>query len=147
MKKYLSHFGIYSALVALVCCFSCVDAEDLATPNVASPVLVMLQGASFEATAPVSVVGRFYELDKSGILDHTVGIDSIPVAGLQIRVFINQTEEVGSVTTDGSGRIVFEQSWSNLGLSNPRQNNSVRLEFAGVHKDVPFRSYHNVTVR
>ena len=33
-------------------------------------------------TQPVTLSVNLYELDKSGILDHTVGIDSIPVAGV-----------------------------------------------------------------
>ncbi|MCC5938551.1 MAG: hypothetical protein JJU34_14825 [Lunatimonas sp.] len=147
MKIQFRQLGLYAAVVALICCVSCVETDELVTPNVASPVLVVLQGSAFAASAPVSVNGRFYELDKSGILDHTVGIDSIPVAGLQVRVFINHTQEIGSATTDSNGRLVFEQPWSSLGLSAPRVGNTVRLEFAGVHKDIAFRTYHNVSVR
>ena len=44
----------------------------------------------------------FYELDKSGILDHTVGIDSIPVADLSLEVFAAGAS-VGTFTTDASG--------------------------------------------
>jgi hypothetical protein len=146
MKILNKNLGIYLALLALVC-FSCVEEDGLVTPNVASPVLVLLQGSSFQASAPVTVTGRFYELDKSGILDHRVGIDSIPVAGLQVRVFINHNQEIGSATTDSNGSLVFQQPWSTLGLSSPRAGNSVRLEFAGVHKNIAFRTYHNVVVR
>ncbi|WP_209331928.1 hypothetical protein [Lunatimonas salinarum] len=147
MKLQLKHIRLYTALIALFFGVSCVETDELVTPNVASPVLVVLQGSSFEASAPVSVSGRFYELDKTGILDNTVGIDSIPVSGLQVRVFINHTQEIGSATTDNTGRLVFEQPWSSLGLSAPASGNSVRLEFAGVHKDIAFRTYHNVSVR
>ncbi len=147
MKKYINKASLLIAILAVTYLTSCVDAVELATPNVASPVLVMLQGNIFDATAPVLVTGRFYELDKTGILDQNIGIDSIPVSGLQIRVFINQTEEVGMVTTDNTGRIVFQQPWSSLGVANPATGRQIRLEFAGTHKNIAFRSYHNVRVR
>ncbi|WP_114750745.1 hypothetical protein [Pleomorphovibrio marinus] len=126
---------------------ACVVTDDLATPNVASPVLVLLQGTEFEASSDVSVVGRFYELDKSGILDQNVGIDSIPVSGLNVRVFINSTQEVGSLTTDGSGSVLFQQTWNGLGVEAPSSGSQIRLEFAGVHNNTAFRMYHNVRVR
>jgi hypothetical protein len=126
---------------------SCVVTDDLATPNVASPVLVLLDGTEFEANSEVAVLGRFYELDKSGILDQHVGIDSIPVSGLNIRVFINSTQEVGSFTTDGSGRALFQQSWSGLGVDAPTSGRQIRLEFAGEHNNTAFRMFHNVRVK
>lgn len=147
MKKYINKASFLIAFAALAYLTSCVDAVELATPNVASPVLVMLQGNVFDASAPVSVQGRFYELDKAGILNQNVGIDSIPVSGLQIKVFINQTEEVGMVTTDNTGTIVFEQPWTSLGVASPASGRQIRLEFAGTHKNVAFRQYHNVRVR
>ena len=147
MKKYINKVSFLIAFVALAYLSSCVEGVELATPNVASPVLVMLQGNVFDASAPVSIQGQFYELDKTGILDQNVGIDSIPVSGLQIKVFINQTEEIGSVTTDNSGKIIFQQPWTSLGVPNPTSGRQIRLEFAGTHKNVAFRQYHNVRVR
>lgn len=147
MKKYINKVSFLIAFAALAYLTSCVEGVELATPNVASPVLVMLQGNVFDASAPVSVQGRFYELDKTGILNQNVGIDSIPVSGLQIKVFINQTEEVGMVTTDKTGTIVFEQPWTSLGVASPASGRQIRLEFAGTHKNVAFRQYHNVRVR
>ncbi len=138
----------YCAL-ALICLMatSCVVTDDLATPNVASPVLVLLDGTEFEANSEVVVLGRFYELDKSGILDQNVGIDSIPVSSLNIRVFINSTREVGSLTTDGSGRALFQQSWAGLGVEDPSSGRQIRLEFAGEHNNTAFRMFHNVRVK
>ena len=147
MKEYTNKISFLIAFVALAYLSSCVEGVELATPNVASPVLVMLQGNVFDASAPVSIQGQFYELDKTGILDQNVGIDSIPVSGLQIKVFINQTEEIGSVTTDNSGKIIFQQPWTSLGVANPTSGRQIRLEFAGTHKNVAFRQYHNVRVR
>jgi hypothetical protein len=147
MKKYINKVSFLIAFAALGYLSSCVEGVELATPNVASPVLVMLQGNVFDATAPVSVQGRFYELDKTGILNQNVGIDSIPVPGLQIKVFINQTVEVGTATTDNAGRLVFQQPWTTLGVANPTSGRQIRLEFAGTHKNIAFRQYHNVRVR
>lgn len=144
MNKILNKLAILGLAASI---YSCIDAVELATPNTASPVLVLLEGNEFEATTGVAVAGTFYELDKSGILDNTVGIDSIPVSGLEIRVFINHTEEVGTLTTDGSGKVMFQNPWSSLGLNAPASGDQVRLEFAGNHNNVAFRQYHNVRVR
>lgn len=126
---------------------SCVNVDDLFTPNVAAPVLVLIEGTEFEAASGVTVTGTFLELDKSGILDQQIGIDSIPVADLEIKVFINQTEEVGSLVTDASGKALFERAWSSLGVDSPSAGSQVRLEFAGSHKNIAFRKYHNVRVK
>lgn len=144
MKNITNKLAIIGLVISV---FSCVDAVELATPNVASPVLIMLDGNEFDAATGVAVAGTFYELDKTGLLDNTVGIDSIPVSGLEIRVFINDTEEVGMLTTDGSGKILFQNPWSSLGLTSPSSGEQVRLEFAGTYNDVSFRQYHNVRVR
>ena len=125
---------------------SCVETEDLATPNVASPVLVLLNGTSFGAESPVTVGSKFLELDKTNILDHTQGIDSIPVPNLNIAVFINNTTEVASLVTDTEGSADLVISWADLGLSEVTSGSQVRLEFTGTYKDVSFRKYHTVRV-
>ncbi|WP_236252814.1 hypothetical protein [Echinicola sp. 20G] len=146
MKNILDKvWGILMMILAFVA-VSCEDVDDLATPNVASPVLVLLDGSSFPADASVGVTATFMELDKSGILDHTVGIDSIPVSDLQVLVYINQTEEVSALVTDGEGKIDLSVSWEALGLSAASSGDQVRLEFAGTHKNVSFRKYHTVRV-
>lgn len=78
---------------------SCEDVSDVAFDRVASPVLLV--------TTPVGtdeVQGTFYELDKSGILDQAVGIDSIPVSDLSIEVFSSDAS-LGTFTTDAAGSI------------------------------------------
>ncbi|MBD3628810.1 hypothetical protein [Cyclobacterium sp.] len=144
MKNLLNKIAFLGLVVSA---FSCVDAVELATPNVASPVLVVLEGNEFEASTGVAVAGSFYELDKSGILDRTVGIDSIPVSGLEITVFINQTEEISTLTTDAQGKIMFENPWTSLGVATPSSGTQIRLEFAGTYNDIAFRQYHNVRVK
>ena len=109
----------FVAVAALFIFSSCEDESDLALDRVASPVLLV--------TDPISdseVMATFYELDKSGILDHTVGIDSIPIPNLSIEVFAAGAS-VGTFSTDNSGAIVVQ---STEGLS-----------YAGEHKGVKFR--------
>lgn len=144
MKKIINKLAILGVVIGV---FSCVEAEDLATPNVAAPVLVVLEGNEFDAATGVAVAGSFYELDKSGILDRNIGIDSIPVSGLEITVFIDQTNEIGTLTTDSQGKILFENPWNSLGLSEPSSGSQIRLEFSGTYNDIAFRKFHNVRVR
>jgi hypothetical protein len=144
MKTIINKISLWVMALSLL---SCVDADELATPNAAAPVLIIIEGAEFDGTSAVAVVGTFLELDKTGILDHNVGIDSIPLSGLEIKVFINHTEEVGALVTDTAGKIMFQKPWSDLGLDSPGSGNQVRLEFAGIHNDVAFRKYHSVRVK
>jgi hypothetical protein len=100
---------------------SCEDVSDMAVNKVASPVLL-----DVKASGATEVTAIFYELDKSGILDNTVGIDSIPVAGLAIEVFA-ATNSIGSFTTDAAGS--FKVTYTGTKPS----------EYAGVHKGIAFR--------
>lgn len=146
MDKTLKH-KFFLVLMGLLACFgACSKVDDLAVPNVESPVLLLLSGTSFLPNAPVVVNGSIYELDKSGILDNTIGIDSIPINGLQIGVYVNHTTQVGSIVSDSNGRLVFTSSWADVGLSNPVPTNQVRLEFAGEYGGIAFRRYHTITV-
>lgn len=125
---------------------SCVEDEDLVTPNVVAPVLVLLEGTSFGAESPVTVGSKFLELDKTNILDYTKGIDSIPVPNLNIAVFINNTTEVANLVTNTDGDAELVISWTDLGLPEAETGDQVQLEFAGTHKNVAFRKYHTVRV-
>ncbi|MGY6559064.1 MAG: hypothetical protein ACXIT9_07250 [Nitritalea sp.] len=145
MKNTL--YTAFLALLLLAFGQSCIEADDLVTPSVEAPVLLLLSGNQFQADAPVSVETRVYTLDKTHILDHTRGIDSIPVAGLSLQVFLNPTTQIGTLETDAQGRGTFTSSWSALGLTTPRAGSQVRLEFAGQHKGINFRRYHTVRVQ
>lgn len=99
---------------------SCEDESDMAVNKVASPVLLELEDSPGELTA------FFYELDKSGILDHTIGIDSIPLVNLQVEVFA-PSGSVGVFTTDVNGS--FQVMYTDV-----KPN-----EFAGEYKGIAFR--------
>ena len=100
---------------------SCEDVSDMAVNKVASPVLLEVRNSGSNEVTAV-----FYELDKSGILDHTVGIDSIPVANLAIEVFA-ASASVGTFTTDASGSFIVT-------YAGVKPN-----EYAGSHKGIAFR--------
>jgi hypothetical protein len=125
---------------------SCEKEDEMVLDRVESPVLVTIEGASFMQDEPVSVTATVYELDKSGILDHTVGIDSIPVANLALQVKVNGVP-MEDLTTDGSGKANFANSWSALGLASPQQGDVVNLEWAGSYKDQAFVKQSRVQVK
>lgn len=146
MKKFIKTPFLLVALFVMLLAQSCVETDDLVTPNVASPVLILLDGSSFSSTSSVSVNSMTYELDKTNILDHTLGIDSIPVSNLNLEVYIETTTKVASLTTDTNGSADLEITWGELGIDEPTSGTQVRLEFAGSYKDIAFRKYHTVTV-
>jgi len=100
---------------------SCEDVSDMAVNKIASPVLL-----DVKTSGTTEVTAFFYELDKTGILDNTVGIDSIPVAGLAIEVF-TASSSIGSFTTDADGS--FKITYTGTKPS----------EYAGIHKGIAFR--------
>jgi uncharacterized lipoprotein YehR (DUF1307 family) len=112
---------ILLAAMIVVSITSCEDESDMAVNKVASPVLLNVKN-----TGANEVTAYFYELDKSGILDHTVGIDSIPVSNLAIEVFASSLA-VGTFTTDASGSFVISY------------NGTKPNEYTGSHKGIAFR--------
>ncbi|MBN7811064.1 hypothetical protein J0A68_08860 [Algoriphagus sp. H41] len=126
---------------------ACVETDDLVTPNVAAPVLILLEGTTFSATSSVSVNSKTFELDKTNILDHNLGIDSIPVANLALDVYVASTRKVASLTTNAEGSANLLISWADLGVEAPKSGTQVRLEFAGTHKSIAFRKYHTIRVQ
>lgn len=146
--KNLIKTSMLTAVFALLLSFqSCIETDDLVTPNVAAPVLILLQGTTFAASAPVMVSTKTFELDKTNILDHNLGIDSIPVPNLALDVFVANTQRLATLTTDATGTANLEISWEELGLAEPKSGTQVRLEFAGTYKSIPFRKYHTVRVQ
>ncbi len=126
MKKYLKHtFAI--AFVAFTLS-ACEDVADNAIPHIASPVL--LETAQIVADSLNSEVrATFFELDKTGIMDNTVGIDSIPIANLSIQVFAGGGS-LGTFTTDNAGSFVVAYNPSVI---------TDKLEWAGTYNNVAFR--------
>lgn len=102
-----------------------------------SPVLITIDSKSFDDESDIVMLdASFYELDKSGILDQDVGIDSIEVSGLEVDIFVRDTEHIETLTTNDEGQISFENSLDELGYS---EEGEVVLELAGTHNEVDFR--------
>ncbi len=118
MKMISKYFGI-SILILLF--ISCDDDSDLAIKRVASPVTIdVISSNTSEITATV------LELDKSGILDNSVGVVSNAVPGLVLEVFASGIS-VGTFTTNSDGKVIVT-------YVGTKPN-----EFAGTHKGVAFR--------
>ena len=140
---YKIFFGL-SGLTFLL--MGCEKEDAMVVDRVVSPVLVTVAGASFTATEPVKVTATIYELDKSGLLNHAVGIDSIPVTNLAITVKLNATT-LAELTTDQSGKVNLTKTWAELGVAAPKAGNTVNLEFTGSHKGQAFTKPARVQVK
>jgi hypothetical protein len=103
-------------------------------------------------TSPVVLSVSLYELDKSGILDHTIGIDSIPVADVPM-IFSKRDGTVPlEVISDAEGKVIITTSWENLGVTDvaaivsakPSRNITIPLLWKGSYKGVSFSRYSQV---
>jgi hypothetical protein len=119
MKKIYIVAQIF--VVALVFA-ACEKEDELILPRVASPVLLVTEDGTD------NVMAYFYELDKSGILNQSVGIDTIPVAGLSIEVFAAGVT-LGSFETGTDGAISID-------FTDTKPN-----EYAGEYKGIAFRIF------
>ena len=134
MKFYIKRFWFLPFLVLGL--WSCEE-DELAFDVVASPVLGLFETIDDSASDMIQVKATFLELDKTNILDHTKGIDSIPVSNLAIKVYVLDDQLLGEYTTDSDGAILFEKERTAL-------LGSSRLEFAGNHKEIDFRIFKNL---
>lgn len=126
MKKYSKYTLIFSwALLALV---ACEETEDNAIPHIAAPVLLETMGID-DGEPTDQVQATFYELDKSGIMDNAVGIDSIPIANLSVQVFSGDAL-LGNFTTDAEGSFIVTYDPATL---------TDALEWVGTYNNIAFR--------
>lgn len=142
---------LFSAICALV---ACEKEEDPFVDRTVAPVLVVIENAKAsyltggglstepvveaKLSEPVQLVASVYELDKSGILNNAVGIDSIPVANLSLSLSTRAGVKIADATTDASGKILFATTWAALGLEAPKRGNTVSLDWAGSYNGVGF---------
>lgn len=131
------------------------EVEDPFVARVVSPVLVAVIGSdgipsngltteptvSAPVTADAQLKVKVMELDKTGILDYKVGIDSIPVKGLKLSFKLRSGTLIKEIQTDESGVASFSSSWASLGISTPKAGSSVKLTASGTYKDVQFSKY------
>ena len=125
MKRYF-----YPSIIALLGLglFACEDVADNVIPHIASPVLLETTDLSADSTLS-QVEAAFYELDKRGILNSSVGIDSIPITDLSVEVFAGEVL-LGEYVTDDTGRFTVTYDPTNLPGS---------LAWAGTYNEVAFR--------
>lgn len=131
------------------------EVEDPFVARVVSPVLVAVIGSDGipsngmttepTVTAPVAADAQLkvkvMELDKTGILDYKVGIDSIPVKGIKLAFKLRSGTLIKEIQTDESGVASFSSTWASLGISTPKAGSSVKLTATGTYKDVQFSKY------
>jgi hypothetical protein len=156
MKKILN----FIVLVILGAAFAACEKADPFVDRVVSPVLVEVQGIdgvpasglTTEPTVPASITAdagatiKILELDKSGILDYKIGIDSIPVSGIKISYKLRSTGAlVKEVTTDSKGMANLSTSWASLGVTAPKTGSTVKLIATGTYKDQQFSKYFSIS--
>jgi hypothetical protein len=158
MKKLLLSSGLL-ALLGTLALSSCQKVEDPLVPRVVAPVLVQIMGApyqsdfaseptvSLDGTAPAVLSARILELDKTNLLDYTKGIDSLPVAGMRVRLLLRSGASLGEGTTNAQGVVTFTKSWAELGYATPARGNRALLSWSGEHKGQAFTRLSAVQVR
>lgn len=114
-------FKLFVLILGIVAMTGCEEESDLAIKRVVSPVVIEV-----EAITSVQLKATVFELDKSGLLDYTVGIDSIAVPNLALEVFAGGVS-IGSFTTDVEGSILVD-------YLDTKPN-----EYAGTYKGTAFR--------
>lgn len=130
---------------------SCQKVDDPFVDRVVAPVLVLFENAtgdgggltnepvvSQKVSTAVTMSVRIMELNKDGILDNQVGIDSIPVTGLALKLTLCNGTAIGTLTTDAKGRASLTKTWAELGVAAPKSGNTVLLTWAGIHKAQAF---------
>jgi hypothetical protein len=131
--------------------FSC-EAEDPFLDRGVAPLLVLLAGddgvpSSGLTTEPtvksaISQAATFsvklYELDKSGILNNSIGIDSVAASGVVLEVKYRAGGTITTATTNASGVATFSIPWSELGITSPSSSSSVLLNCSGAYKEKTF---------
>ena len=151
MKKLINIFVMTLLGAGLVSC----EKADPFVARVVSPVLLLVQGSdgvpsnglTTEPTVPAlvsadaSVALKVFELDKTGILDYKVGIDSIPVTGVKITFKLRNGAVIKEVSTDSKGTATLSTTWASLGVAAPKAGSSVKLTATGTYKDVSFSKY------
>ncbi len=128
-------YALPAVLILAMLVTSCTS-ENLAFDVIESPVLATFEETIDSQEGILTMSATFYELDKSGILDKNIGIDSTLISGMTVEVFINENTLIGELTTDSEGKVVLEKPLSEL-------DGASRLEWVGSYSSTPFRIYRN----
>lgn len=138
-------------LFAISSLVACSKKDDPFVDRMVAPVLIVIDNAtgdgggltsepvvSQKVTGPVTMAVRIYELNKAGILDNKVGIDSIPVTSLAIRLTKRDGTALGAIQTDGAGKATLTKTWIELGIAAPKAGSSIQLTWSGEYKGQAF---------
>jgi hypothetical protein len=115
-------------------------------PSVTKPV------TAANYTDPVVLSLSVYELDKTGMLDHTVGIDSIPVSNLKM-IFTKRDRTLPmEAFSDETGKVMITTTWQELGITDvatiataqAARTITIPLLWTGAYKGVSFARYSQV---
>ena len=149
MKKVSIYLTM--SLLAISSLVACSKKDDPFVDRVVAPVLVVIDNAtgdgggltsepvvSQKVTEPVTMAVRIYELNKAGILNNKVGIDSIPVTSLAIRLTKRDGTALGTLQTDGAGKATLTKTWTELGIAAPKAGSAVQLTWSGEYKGQAF---------
>ena len=140
---YITIAALFTSSFSLM---SCEKEDEMVVDRVVSPVLVITNGSTFLPSEAVTITATFYELNKSGILNNAVGIDSIPVANLAVKVMLSNSA-IAELTTDAAGKVTLSKSWVDLGLTAPIAGNAVNLGWSGNYKNQAFTKISRVQVK
>jgi hypothetical protein len=134
--------------------------EDPFLDNNVAPVLVDIVGAPFAAPfaaeptvsyaatdTKVTLQARLLELDKTNILDHTKGIDSIPVPNVSIKITLRTGAALGEVSSDATGLVKLEKTWAELGIPTPKSGTITKISWTGTYKGIAFTRFSQVQVK
>lgn len=187
MKNIKTYFPALCLAAALTLGFVSCKVEDPFLNSSVAPVLVDIVGAPFGApiastpSVPydsskqeLTLTSRLLELDKTNILDHTKGIDSIPVANIRIAIAYELTKTVkkdtlkfngqiytfaaevyktsgkfGDVTSDANGVVTIKTNYKALGLEGnriQRKDDIIKVTWTGTHKGIAFTRTSQMSV-
>jgi hypothetical protein len=160
MKNIKTYFpAICLATVMALGFISCKEEDPFLDRDVA-PVLVDIVGAPFGAPIAseptvayamadqkIVLSARLLELDKTNILDHTKGIDSIPVPNVQIKITLRTGAILGEVTSNAQGLVTLEKTWADLGIKTPKAGEITKISWTGSYKGIAFTRFSQVQAK
>lgn len=133
--------------------------DDPFVDRVVAPVLVDIVGAAFGSpisaeptvsyptTGSVTLTARLLELDKTNILDHTKGIDSIPVANIPMKITLRSGASLGEVTSNAQGVVSLQKTWTELGVPAPKAGTVIKISWSGSYKGIAFTRLSQVQAK
>ena len=171
MKSKKINRALY-VLFAGTLLFTACDVEDPFVDRIESPVLLVFDEVSgylagggltyspsvtksvtlANYTDPVTLSLTVYELDKSGILDHTIGIDSIPLSDFAITFSKRDGTMSTELTSDSDGKVTMTTTWQNLGVADieaivnasASKTITIPLTWVGTYRGISFAKYSQV---